>query len=99
MRRGTTPTHIFETDTDLTAAEVIYLTYRQDNENLLELTGDRIDVYADRIEVTLTQEETLAFKPNKTVYIQIRARYADDSAIASNIIETTSQVILKDEVI
>lgn len=30
MRRGTTPTHTFTTDIDLTDAEVIYITYKQD---------------------------------------------------------------------
>ena len=29
MRRGTTPTHNFETEIDLTEADVIYITYAQ----------------------------------------------------------------------
>lgn len=99
MRRGTTPTHIFGTDLDLTDAEVIYVTYQQNGNTLLELTGDRIVVAADHIEVELTQLDTLAFRQNEKVYIQIRARFSDGSAVASNVIETTARMILKEGVI
>ena len=36
MRRGTTPTHIFLTDIDLTDAEVIYLTYQMNGKTIME---------------------------------------------------------------
>lgn len=99
MRRGTTPTHIFETDIDLTAAEEIYLTYRQDTCNILELTMDRMEVTPEQIQVSLTQAETLMFKANKPVYIQMRVKFADESAIASDVINTTTQQILKEGLI
>ena len=67
MRRGTTPTHIFSTDLDLTAAEVIYITYQQECKNLLELTDDRITRDIDKVTVTLTQAETLAFAEDQPV--------------------------------
>lgn len=99
MRRGTTPTHIFSTDLDLTAAEVIYITYQQECQNLLELTDDRITRDIDKVTVTLTQAETLAFAEDQPVYIQIRARFGDGEAVASNLIKTDAREILKDGVI
>lgn len=98
MRRGTTPTHTFNTDLDLTAAEVIYITYQQDCKNL-ELTGDRITRDINKVIVTLTQEETLAFAEDQPVYIQIRARFGDGEAVASNIIKVDAREILKDGLI
>ena len=120
MRRGTTPTHNFETEIDLTGADVIYITYAQrksedymplrvdptlskvfdeEFETILELEKDRMTITPECISVTLTQEETLAFSENKKVYIQIRVGYPDKSAIASDVIETRAQMILKDGVI
>lgn len=98
MRRGTTPTHIFNVDIDLTDAAVIYITYRQKGKNLLEITGDDLTVDPEKITAKLTQEQTLAFEPG-TVDIQIRARFEDGSAIASNVIQTTANTILKEGVI
>ena len=98
MRRGTTPTHIFNTDLDLSAAEVIYITYQQDCKNF-ELTGDRITRDINKVIVTLTQGETLAFAEDQPVYVQIRARFGDGEAVASNLIKTDAREILKDGVI
>lgn len=50
----------------------------------------------ERISVTLTQEETLAFDAVGTVKIQIRVLLKDGSALASDIVKTTAEVILKD---
>lgn len=99
MRRGTTPTHTFETDIDLTAAEEIYLTYRQDKCNILELQMDRMEVTPEQIQVTLTQAETLMFKASKPVYIQLRVKFPGVPAIASDIINTMVQPILKEGLI
>lgn len=99
MRRGTTPTHIFKTSIDLTEAEVIFITYRQGNKNVLEKSREDLIVTSEQVSVKLTQEETLLFSINDAVKIQIRAKYADQSAIASNVITTKADVILKEGVI
>lgn len=95
MRRGTTPTHIFTTDTDLTNAVVIYLSYEQYGEIVLEKTKEDMTVDSKQVKVTLTQEETLAFGDRGDVEMQIRARFPDDTAIASNIITADVERILK----
>lgn len=97
--RGTTPIHVFITDVDLTDAEVIYVTYKQKREILIEKTKEQIEVTSEGLTIALTQEETLMFKNNGDVRIQIRARFSDGSAIASNIIETKASEILKEGVI
>lgn len=99
MRRGTTPTHTFTTDIDLTDAEVIFITYEQAGEVVMEKTADDLAITADSLTVKLTQEETLAFELGKPVEMQIRARFADGTAVASQVMRTNADVILKEGVI
>lgn len=101
MRRGTTPTHTFCTDLDMTDAEVIYVTYQQNGKTVLEKTREDVEVDGNKVIVKLTQEETLLFERRRDipVRIQIRARWALGNAVASNIIETTAKEILKEGVI
>lgn len=99
MRRGTTPTHTFTTDIDLTDAEVIFITYEQSGKAVMEKTADDLTITADSLTVKLTQEETLAFVLGKPVDMQIRARFADGTAVASQVMRTNADVILKEGVI
>ena len=96
MRRGTTPTHIFNTDVDLSDATDIYLTYQVGGENVIEKTKDELEVSPESITVRLSQADTLAIDANEYVYMQIRAKFADGTAIASNVIKVQAQRILKD---
>lgn len=95
MRRGTTPTHIFEVDVDLTEAEAIYITYRQVEDVILEKTIEDMTIEPETITLSLSQAETLAFRVPLAVSIQIRAKFPDGTAIASNIIHTDVEAILK----
>lgn len=99
MRRGTTPTHTFTTDIDLTDAEVIFITYEQDGAPVMEKTKEDLAITAESLTVKLTQEETLAFELGKPVEMQIRARFADGTAVASQVMRTNADVILKEGVI
>lgn len=100
MFRGTTPTHIFTTDIDLSGAPVIYVTYSQNGTAVLEKTQDDLaEVTDSQITLQLSQEDTLKFAQNEPVEIQIRARTALGKAVASNIMKTTAARILKDGVI
>lgn len=99
MRRGTTPTHEFVVDVDMTSATAIYITYKQRDKVILEKNIDDITVTDTKLMVTLTQEETLMFNINNIVEIQIRAKMDTGEAIASNIIKTSAQRILKEGVI
>lgn len=99
MRRGTTPTHEFVTDTDLTTAEVLYITYKQGDKKIIEKDIEAVTIEADKVTTKLTQEETLSVAPHGTVKVQIRARLADGGAVASNIMTASPEDILKDGVI
>lgn len=98
MTRGTTPTHTFTTDVDLSEATAIYVTYQQEGVNLVEKTLDDITFIDGKFQVTLTQNDTLLFSSDKTkkIYIQVRAVLSDGTRIASNIIRTDIHAILKD---
>lgn len=96
MRRGTTPVHIFTPDADLSAATVLYVTYEQRGETVLEKSLEEVDVTESSVTVALTQAETLAFDEAHPVRVQIRAGFADGTRIASNILKVSVGEILKD---
>ena len=97
--RGTTPTHYFEVEIDLTNTEVLYLTYKQGSKIIVEKEKPDLTVTAEEVSVTLTQEETLAFSDKQDVEIQFRGRYPDGTAVESEILEVEVGRILKDGVI
>lgn len=98
MRRGTTPTNTFTVDTDLTNAVAVFVTYSQGKSVIVEKSIDNLTITSTKVEVTLTQEDTLAFSSG-SAQIQIRAKFGDGAAIASNIIVASVDQILKDGVI
>lgn len=99
MIRGTTPTHKFNVNRDLTEARV-YLTYKQRGSVIVERNNEAetntLTIDATSVLVTLTQEETLKFYANEKVEIQIRAIFSDGTAIASTIVSAYTDKILKD---
>lgn len=99
MRRGTTPTHTFTTDLDLTAAEVLFVTYKQQGKTIVEKDIGEVMLEPEQISLELSQDDTLAFSTTGEVQIQIRARFAGGEAVASNIIRVPAEAILKDGVI
>lgn len=96
-------------DLDLSGASVLFITYKQDlhccggnyddYDTILEKTLDEVTVEPGKIMVPMTQEETGRFVPNKTVYIQCRAKLPDDKALASTIATGGVEDILKKGVI
>lgn len=107
MRRGTTPKNYFRTELDITGMDVLYITYKQNGKVAFEKTIDEITITQETqeektiyvAEVELSQEDTLALSSVGDVEIQIRGRYPDGSAVASNIIKTKVCYILKEGII
>lgn len=95
MYRGTTPTNVFRTDADLTKASVLFVSYMQNGKVVLEKSLSEVSIQKDTIVVNLTQTETLLFQEG-IITIQIRAKFPDGSSIASNLIRTSAEKILKD---
>lgn len=99
ITRGATITNIFNVEEDFTTATECYITYSQANRTVLEKDIDDVTIAADKITVSMTQEDTLKFAENRPVEIQIRIKLSDDSAYVSNIIRTTATELLKEGVI
>ncbi len=95
MRRGTTPTNVFGVDVDCTTASEIYITYVQNGQTIIEKTIEDTGITEKALTVELTQAETLSFGEGH-VDIQIRVKFPDETALASNIIRTTVERILKE---
>lgn len=95
MYRGTTPTNVFRTDVDLENASVLFVSYKQNGKVVLEKSLEDVSVKKTLVTVNLTQKETLLFQDG-IVTIQIRAKFPDNMAIASNLIRTTAEEIVKD---
>lgn len=95
MYRGTTPTNAFRTDVDLENASVLFVSYKQNGKVVLEKSLEDVSVKKTLVTVNLTQKETLLFQDG-IVTIQIRAKFPDNTAIASNLIRTTAEEIVKD---
>jgi hypothetical protein len=97
MWRGTTPTNVFtfpEEYRDI-SFETIFVTYSQGGKTVLEKAKNEISFTDTGISIALAQADTLCFSPG-TVKIQIRAKTSSGKAVASNVISTTAQEILKD---
>ena len=80
--------------------ETYYMTFRQHGQIILEKEDNQIvRVDKDTIKVKLKQEETLLFSSKFPIEVQIRTKYADGAAVASNIMEFWLDDIIKDGVI
>ena len=95
MYRGTTPTNVFRTDVDLENASVLFVSYKQNGKVVLKKSLEDVSIKKTLVTVNLTQKETLLFQDG-IVTIQIRAKFPDNTAIASNLIRTTAEEIVKD---
>lgn len=105
-RRGTTPTHIFKPKVrktkeplDLRSAQVVYMTYSQNDKTIFEKTKDDMEITEDTVTIHLTQEDTLRLCDRREVEIQCRVKFPNQEAPASCIIKTTVDKILKEGVI
>ena len=99
MMRGTTQERYIDTDTDLTGADRIYITFAQDGQNLVEKSISDLTVEPERITFTLTEKESLRFSNARNaspIEVQIRAGWANGERAVSNIMQTTAGRLLKD---
>ena len=100
MTRGTTPVNRFRcVGQDLTDVDVLYITYAQYDNIVLEKTKADCEIDWEYVSLMLTQEETLSFVADEPVKIQIRGRYPDGSAFATNIVTVPINNVIKDGVI
>ena len=104
--RGTTPTltfHVKDETLDLDQIADIWITFKtKAGVSPKEITFGTEDVVIDSTEHTitlnLTQENTLEFT-NSNMVVQLRVRFNNDMAYASNIMDIDIRHILKEGVI
>lgn len=104
--RGTTPTltfHVKNEQLDLNEIAEIWITFKSKaGVKVKEITYDSESITVDpvekTIELSLSQEDTLAFTDLK-MFLQLRVRFSDDLAFASSIMDIDIGQILKEGVI
>lgn len=96
MIRGTTPTLEFILPFDTSTLAEAYITFAQNSEIVLDKKMDTCICEGEKLTLSLTQKDTLAFCVGKVIEIQLRVRTIDGEALASNIISTTAERIIKD---
>ena len=79
--RGTTPTHEFELPYPVELIKDIRLVYGQKNKVVLIKQRKQCIIQDGVIVVTLTQEDTLSFLPNKNIDIEIRIKLIDEQVV------------------
>ena len=99
--RGTTPTLTFTLPFDAANIAKAYITIAQNGKIVIDKeVGDTGCTYSDKtINYHLTQEETLKLADCREVEMQIRLRTTNGEVLASQIIKTFAEKILKDGVI
>ena len=97
--RGTTPTITINTAIDLTGADVVYVTFRQKDCNVIEKEKESLEITENLVEFKLEQSETIKLDKGHWVDFQIRARFPDGTAVKSNIMKANVTDILKEGVI
>lgn len=98
MIRGTTPTHIFNLPIDTKIIEDLRVTYEQAGKALVEKKLTDVTTDGKQIRLTLTQEETLLFRPGLHAHLQLKVLTTDKSVLANHVTEITVEEILNEEV-
>lgn len=99
MIRGTTPVISFTLPFDVSTLDDAYISFAQHGKVVIEKRLEDCKVDGNRMTVRLTQEDTLRLAARTQVEMQIRARTGAGEVIASNIVTTYADRILKDGVI
>lgn len=104
MYRGTTPTYTFTMpqEVDLTEVSKMCITFAKLDETIIMTkTGEDVQITDNKVEVYLTQEETLEF-PSGQIKVQLNWLYqqgAITKRACSNIFTITAHKNLIDEVL
>ena len=106
MYRGTTPRVEIECDFDVSTIEVLYITFVQNNETIIEKTFEDCEIEDSKIACDLTQNDTLKLKASKRdngakdwLEIQVTVKLKNGQRITSKIDKIEVEKVLKDGVI
>lgn len=96
MIRGTTPTIRYILPFDVDVIDKVWLTFSQNQNEVLTLENDDLTISGTSISAYLTQAQTLEFDTYSSVAMQLRILTKEGNAIASNIMYTDVGAILRD---
>lgn len=99
--RGTTPIHEIEVPYPIEIIKDIRFVYGQKNKTVFVKQKEECNIQEGVATITLTQEETLSFVPNKNVDIEIRIKLTDgqvvrnEEPISLKVIDTCDEEIME----
>ena len=96
MIRGTTPKLEFTIPFGTDLIKEVYVTFAQGANVILEKQLADCVCEGERLVLKLSQADTLAFMHGQLVDVQLRVKTVNGEALASDIIRTTAERILKD---
>ena len=101
MYRGTTPTLTFKANFDLDTIINLTIVFKQGGEIKLKkyLQDCEVDTGHKKISVTLSEDETIEFIPNKDLHIQMRIRFEDGTVISSKVMTIYIDDILEENIL
>lgn len=99
MRRGTTPTHTFALPFKVDSIEKLRIIYEQNDKTVLQKTEVDCRMEGNTISTKLSQEETLEFKENAVIKVQLRILTQTGDSLASIPFHISSEEILSEEVL
>lgn len=99
MIRGTTPTFCLKMNRRIDGYEEISVAFSQKHSLVLEKATKDCHVDGNYLVIGLSQEETLRFSSGIPTSIQVRVRFNEMNAIASNVIMIDTKKILREGVL
>lgn len=96
MKRGTTPAIVFSPSVDLSGALRLWVTFSQCGKEVFTLTEAELAVTEETVTAHLSQEQTLQLSAYNDVEMQLRVRWEDGTAMASDIVKAKVDRILKE---
>jgi hypothetical protein len=99
VKIGTTPTHNFTFPFSAELFDIVEITYAQKGKVVLQKRQEECEITDKTVTTRLTQEDTFLFSQNVPVEIQIRCVDEKGEVYASNIIFTSAEKCLSNEVL
>ena len=99
MTRGENPKHEFTLPFTVETVSSIRAIYSQNGKPVFKKETEDFSLDGNVATVQLTQEETLKFRAEEIVEIQLRVLTVDGDSLASDIIQRYAKRLLEDEVL
>ena len=99
MRIGTTPMFTFNLPLHSNSFKEFEITFKQCNEIFLQKYSEDCLIEDYAVHLSLTEEETFGFLPNKDLLIELRALTNEDKVVSSGIYRVSASECLSNAVL